>query len=78
MNRLLLFIGVPPLTTNIIAQLREPTYRVCGLKCAENRFCVAMNYKEKAGWSEWNCQLTNTTEQKFDKAPAKESEFGCS
>ena len=30
-----------------------------------------MNYKEKAGWSEWNCQLTNTTEQKFDNSVSK-------
>ena len=54
------------LKTNIIVQLREPTYEVCGLNCAENRFCVAFNYKEKSEGNEWNCQLTNTTQHKFD------------
>ena len=59
------------LKTNIIAQFREPTYEVCGLNCAENRFCVAFNYKEKSEGNEWNCQLTNTTEHKFQNNASK-------
>jgi hypothetical protein len=46
--------------------MREPTYEVCGLNCAENRFCVAFNYKEQSEGNEWNCQLTNTTQDKFN------------
>ncbi|CAB4022465.1 fibropellin-1-like isoform X1, partial [Paramuricea clavata] len=57
---------VPSLKTNIIAESRETSYEFCGLKCAENRFCVAVNYKKKAGWNESNCQLTNSTARKFD------------
>ena len=62
---------MPSLKTNIIDKFREQTYEFCGLKCAENRFCVAMNYKEKAESNEWNCQLTNTTEQNFDNNAEK-------
>ncbi|XP_028411620.1 EGF-like repeat and discoidin I-like domain-containing protein 3 [Dendronephthya gigantea] len=38
----------------------------CELRCAENRFCVAYNYKKKVDKKELNCQITNTTEHKFD------------
>ena len=62
---------MPSLKTNIIAQFREPTYEFCGLKCADNRFCVAMNYKEKSESNEWNCQLTNMTEQNLDNNAVK-------
>ncbi len=43
----------------------------CAIYCAEHRFCVAINYKEKTDGNEPNCQLTNTTEQKFDKNVSK-------
>ena len=59
------------LKTNIIAQFREPTYEVCGLNCAEHRFCIAFNYNEKSEGNEWNCQLTNTTQHKFDNNASK-------
>ncbi|XP_028411616.1 lactadherin-like [Dendronephthya gigantea] len=39
----------------------------CELQCAEHRFCVAYNYKKKADEKKFNCQLTNTTEHKFDE-----------
>ena len=42
-------------------------YTLCVLHCAETRFCVAINFKEKAEENENNCQLTNTTKQKFDE-----------
>ncbi|XP_028411610.1 lactadherin-like [Dendronephthya gigantea] len=38
----------------------------CELRCAENRFCVAFNYKTKVDEKELNCQLTNTKQHKFD------------
>jgi hypothetical protein len=70
----LIFLDVPSLNTNIIAQLREPTYESCGLKCAENRFCVAVNYKKNCAWNEPNCQLTNSTEGKFDHISSKKEQ----
>ncbi|CAB3978548.1 fibropellin-1-like isoform X1 [Paramuricea clavata] len=57
---------VASLKTNIIAQFRGPTYQFCGLQCAEHRFCVAFNYKEKDEGNDLNCQLTNTTRHEFD------------
>ncbi len=42
-------------------------YTHCGLRCAETRFCAAINYKDKVKGNERNCQLTNTTEHKFDE-----------
>jgi hypothetical protein len=60
-----IFLDVPSLKTNIIAESRETSYEFCGLKCAENRFCVAVNYKKQAAWNESNCQLTNSTARKF-------------
>ena len=50
-----------------MAEYKENIYIFCVLHCAETRFCVAINYKEKAEEDERNCQLTNTTEQKFDE-----------
>ena len=43
----------------------------CAIHCADHRFCVAINYKEKTDRNEPNCQLTNTTEQKFDNNASK-------
>ncbi|CAB4026667.1 neurogenic locus Notch -like, partial [Paramuricea clavata] len=62
---------VPSLKTNIIAQSRELTYQFCGLACAEHRFCVAFNYQQQSEWNEWNCQLTNTTDHKFNNNASK-------
>ena len=56
-----------------MAEHRGTFYTLCVLHCAETRFCVAINFKEKAEENEINCQLTNTTEQTFDKnAPEEE------
>ena len=56
-----------------MAEYKINFYTLCGLRCAEKRFCVAINFKEKAKDNENNCQLTNTTEQKFDEnAPKQE------
>ncbi|XP_028411990.1 EGF-like repeat and discoidin I-like domain-containing protein 3 [Dendronephthya gigantea] len=54
------------LTTNVIAEFTEEMDVFCELRCAENRFCVAYNYKKKVDEKELNCQITNTTEHKFD------------
>ena len=43
----------------------------CAIHCADHRFCAAINYKEKTDGIEPNCQLTNTTEQKFDNNASK-------
>jgi hypothetical protein len=67
LNQNNIFLDVSSLKTNIIAQFKEPTYRHCALHCAEHRFCVAINYKEKVEGNEPNCQLTNTTEHNFNK-----------
>ena len=55
-----------------MAEYRINFYAFCGLRCAETRFCVAINFKEKAEKHENNCQLTNTTEQKFDESAPEE------
>ena len=39
----------------------------CELQCAANRFCVAYNYKKTVDEKEFNCQLTNTTDHKFEE-----------
>ena len=69
----IIFVDVCKLKTNIMVEYRTNIYTICGLRCAETRFCVAINFKEKAEDNEMNCQLTNTTEHKFDKnAPDEE------
>ena len=56
-----------------MAECRENDYTLCALRCAQTRFCAAINYKDGAEGNENNCQLTNTTKPKFDKnASAKE------
>ena len=60
------FLDVSRLKTNIMGEFKEIDYHYCGLSCAETRFCVAINYKDRVG-DEPNCQLTNTTENQFDK-----------
>ena len=60
------------LNSNIIDESRQPVYTLCGHHCAVHRFCVAINHKEKAKSNELNCQLTNTTEHKFDEKVSKE------
>ena len=56
-----------------MGEFKENFYDLCGLLCAETRFCVAINYKDEAEGEENNCQLTNTTEHRFDEK-AKEKE----
>ncbi len=53
----------------------ERVYTLCGLHCAETRFCAAINYKEKVEGNEKNCQLTNTTEHKFDENASEKEKF---
>ncbi len=60
------FSDVPRLKTNIMHEYTERDYTLCGLRCAETRFCAAINYKDKVERNEINCQLTNTTEHIFD------------
>ena len=55
-----------------MAEYGQNSYAICGLRCVETRFCVAINFKEKAAENEINCQLTNTTEQKFDENASEE------
>ncbi|XP_028411974.1 EGF-like repeat and discoidin I-like domain-containing protein 3 [Dendronephthya gigantea] len=55
------------LRNNVIAEFTEEMDLFCELRCAENRFCVAFSYKEKTLENELNCQLTNTTEHKFNE-----------
>ena len=55
------------LKANIMDEITVDDYKICALRCAERRFCVAINYKNKVEGSEVNCQLTNTTEPKFEK-----------
>ena len=50
-----------------MGEFKENLYDLCGLLCAETRFCAAINYKDEAEGKENNCQLTNTTEHKFDE-----------
>ena len=50
-----------------MAEYKGNFYTLCVLHCAETRFCVAINFKEKVEENEINCQLTNTTEPKFDE-----------
>lgn len=52
---------------NVIAEFIEEMDLFCELRCAENRFCAAFNYKEKALESELNCQLSNTTEHELNE-----------
>jgi hypothetical protein len=67
------FAGVSKLRTHVMTECRENDYTLCALRCAETRFCAAINYKDGAEENENNCQLTNTTKQKFDEnASAKE------
>ena len=61
----LCFTDVPRIKTNIIAEYTESVYTLCGLRCAANRFCAAINFKEKVVGKEHNCQLTNTIQPKF-------------
>ena len=62
------------LNIHIIEESPQPVYTLCGHLCVVHRFCVAINYKEKVNGNEPNCQLTNTTEHKFDKnATAKDN-----
>ncbi|CAB4041121.1 Hypothetical predicted protein, partial [Paramuricea clavata] len=58
---------VPRIKTNIIAEYTESVYKLCGLRCAGNRFCAAINFKDGVEEKEHNCQLTNTTQPKFDE-----------
>ncbi|XP_028411991.1 lactadherin-like [Dendronephthya gigantea] len=55
------------LRNNVIAEFTEEMDLFCELRCAENRFCVAYSYKKKTLENELNCQLTNTTEHKFNE-----------
>ena len=71
LNKLIISLDVSSLKTNIIAQFTEPVYTLCAHQCAVHRFCVAINYKEKLGENEPNCQLTNTTKHKFDENTKK-------
>ncbi len=48
-------------------EYKERAYALCGLRCAQTRFCAAINYKDNVERNEMNCQLTNTTEDKFDE-----------
>ena len=67
------FAGVSRITKHIMGEFRENLYDFCKHRCAETRFCAAINYKDGAEGNEINCQLTNTTKQKFDEnASAKE------
>ena len=62
------------LNIHIIEESTQPVYTLCGHLCVVHRFCVAINYKEKVNGNKPNCQLTNTTEHKFDKnATAKDN-----
>ena len=54
-----------------MGEFKENLYDLCGLLCAETRFCVAINYKDGAEGKENNCQLTNTTEHIFDANVSK-------
>ena len=65
---------VPKLKTNIMEEITETVgdYKICALRCAERRFCVAINYNNKVEAGEVNCQLTNTTEPKFEEIAAEE------
>ena len=66
-------LDVSRLNIHIIEESTQPVYTLCGHFCVVHRFCVAINYKEKVNGNEPNCQLTNTTEHKFDKnATAKD------
>ena len=60
-------LDVSRLNFHIIEESTQPVYTLCGHLCAVHRFCVAINYKEKVNGNEPNCQLTNTTEHKFDE-----------
>jgi hypothetical protein len=71
LNKLIIFEGVSRLTTNIIAEFTEPNFILCVHHCAVHRFCVAINYKKKVEENKPNCQLTNTTKQKFDENASK-------
>ncbi|XP_028411633.1 uncharacterized protein LOC114534395 [Dendronephthya gigantea] len=62
-----MFQGVSRIKENVIAQFSESNSIFCELQCAVHRFCVAYNYKKKVDEKELNCQLTNTTEHKFDE-----------
>ena len=68
---------MPRIKTNIIAEYTESVYTLCGLHCAANRFCAAINFKEKVTGKEQNCQLTNTTQPKFsDENSSERRMFG--
>ena len=60
------------LKTNVITESAERVYTICAASCVMHRFCTAINYKENAKDNEINCQLTNTTEHKFDKNTSKQ------
>ena len=59
------------LNINIIDENRQTDYKMCGHHCAVHRFCVAINYKENVTGNETNCQLTNTTNPKFEENAEK-------
>ena len=66
-------LDVSRLNIHIIEESTQPVYTLCGHLCVVHRFCVAINYKEKVNGNGPNCQLTNTTEHKFDEnATAKD------
>ena len=50
-----------------MSEFTERSYTSCVLRCAERRFCAAINYKDNIEGSGHNCQLTNTTEPEFDE-----------
>jgi hypothetical protein len=66
---------VTRIKTNIIAEYTESVYTLCGLHCAASRFCAAMNFKEKVEGNEHNCQLTNTTQPKFNEHRSEEEKI---
>lgn len=64
-------LDVSALKTNVIAESTEHVYTTCAASCAVHRFCTGINYKENAKENEMNCQLTNTTQHKFDENASK-------
>ena len=61
------------LNKGIISESNVLGWLDCGLSCLEKNICVALNFKEELKENEINCQLTNTTDHKFERESADDN-----
>jgi hypothetical protein len=67
---LLIFSDISRLKRDIISESNVLGWLDCGTSCLDKSVCVAFNFKEESKENEINCQLTQTTDHKFERGSA--------